>query len=74
MGQPHALRLSYNSSLADPHPILGGTATILFRAAVPPTVSVSLSVAGVGHFIYNDCVVPPPGDAETVTKGHIFIH
>lgn len=28
---------------------------------------------GVGAFLYNDCVVPPPGDAETVTSGHIQI-
>lgn len=28
---------------------------------------------GVGGFLYNDCVVPPPGDAETVESGHIMI-
>ncbi len=28
---------------------------------------------GVGRFLYNDCVVPPPGDAETVSKGAIAI-
>ncbi len=29
---------------------------------------------GVGHFLYNDCVVQPPGDAETVIRGHILVH
>ena len=29
---------------------------------------------GVGQFLYSDCVVPPPGNAETVIRGHIFIH
>lgn len=29
---------------------------------------------GVGGFLYRDCVVPPPGDLETVRKGHIMIH
>jgi len=28
---------------------------------------------GVGRFLYNDCVVPPPGDYETVSKGGITI-
>ena len=28
----------------------------------------------VGRFLYNDCVVPPPGDAETVIRGRIFVH
>ncbi len=29
---------------------------------------------GGGGFVYQDCVVPDPGDAERVTKGKIKIH
>jgi len=28
---------------------------------------------GVGGFVYQDCVVPPPGDAETIERGQIAI-
>ncbi len=28
---------------------------------------------GTGMFIYSDCVVPPPGDHEIVTNGHIML-
>jgi hypothetical protein len=28
---------------------------------------------GVGGFVYQDCVVPPPGDAETIEQGQIAI-
>ncbi len=40
----------------------------------PFAVTLWTGGAGVGRFLYNDCVVSPPSDAETVIRGHIFIH
>ena len=40
----------------------------------PFEVTLRGAIPGVGGFTYSDCVVPAPGDDETVTKGHIFIH
>ncbi len=47
LGQSRALRLVYNSTDADPQPILTSNATIVVRSAVPQTVSTRLKVAGV---------------------------
>ncbi|MGE0376605.1 MAG: hypothetical protein AB7I48_20515 [Planctomycetaceae bacterium] len=37
------------------------------------TVTLWSGGPGVGRFLYSDCVVPPPGDAETVEAGKIKI-
>ncbi|MBI3661256.1 hypothetical protein HY230_12400 [Candidatus Acetothermia bacterium] len=47
LGQSRALRFVYNSVRAEPRPIIILNATIFQRAAVPTTVSTSLSVAGI---------------------------
>jgi hypothetical protein len=39
----------------------------------PFTVTFWRGGPNVGQFLYSDCVVPPPGDAETVSKGRIKI-
>ncbi len=49
LGQPRGLRLVYNSTSADPRPIIGTKTTIPVRSAVPPTISTRLSVAGVAQ-------------------------
>ena len=51
LGQSRALRVLYNSSRANPQPVMSATAVILPRAAVPQSVSSRLSVAGVDQGI-----------------------
>ena len=51
MGSPHGPRLVYNSTNADPQPIISTEATIVSRAAVPSTVSASLMVGGVSQAV-----------------------
>jgi len=47
LGQPRGLRLTYNSSRADPQPVISAHAGVVPRATVPATVSSRLTVAGV---------------------------
>ena len=47
----HSLQFVYNSGNADPQPIISTGATILERAAVPVTISSSLTVAGMDQVI-----------------------
>lgn len=49
LGQSRALRLVYNSTHADPRPIVGTLNTISRRAAVPLSISTQLQVAGVNQ-------------------------
>ena len=51
LGNSNALTLNYNSTNADPRPIITSRSTILARAAVPETVSASLVVAGLDQAI-----------------------
>lgn len=46
LGQSRSLRLVYRSLAADPQPILSSNTTLRARAALPPTVSASVSVVG----------------------------
>ena len=47
LGQSRGLRLIYNSSRADPQPVISAHAGVVPRAAMPATVSSRLTVAGV---------------------------
>ena len=47
LGQSRGLRLTYNSSRADPQPVISAHAGVVPRATVPATVSSRLTVAGV---------------------------
>ena len=51
LSTPRGLRLFYNSTNADPQPIVSTETTILRRAAVPRSVSASLSVAGLDQAV-----------------------
>ncbi len=70
LGESRAPRLVYNSTDSDPQPIISTNITIPVRAAVPPTVSASLSVAGVEQLTeyFTDTTSLSKGVDETIRQ------
>ena len=74
-GQSRALRFVYNSTGADPQPIITSEATIPLISAIPNTVSTRLSVGGVdqGEELFTSTTIPDdpsdPGLDEDISDG-----
>jgi RHS repeat-associated protein len=49
MGKTRSLRVVYNSTSADPQPIISSNTTVFERSAVPNTLSMKLSVGGIAQ-------------------------
>ena len=74
LGTSRAARLIYRSLSADPQPIIPFGTTIPVRAAVPPTVSARLSVAGVdqGVEVFTDTSSLNENIDETIRQAMQF--
>lgn len=71
LGESRGMKLMYNSLSADPRPIIPFDSTIVFQAAVPPTVSYTLDVAGVqqGSEVFVDTAGLDENVNETIRNG-----
>ena len=74
MGQMRSLRFVYNSTSADPQPIIGTDTTIQATSALPVTFSTSVRIGGVEQGVENFTSSSglTQGQQETVHIGHLF--
>ncbi len=70
LGEERFLRLIYNSTSADPQPLVPTNTTVLARSAVPSTVSTRISVAGVdqGTEVFSSTAGFDEGNDETIRQ------
>lgn len=73
-GQSRALKFIYNSTAADPQPIISTSATIPVLSAVPNSISTELTIGGIlqGTPIYNSTAGLNENQDEAIHLSHQF--